>query len=123
MQNIKKQTTISSLDFNNLRKLMDALINLKRVDDLDSLDADYSFEWQEDANEMINGINKYVEQTLASLEAESYQNAFCSLTSLRIRLQNLNGTIDGITNDAILMNCDNEEFTWPLLNEDCRLLE
>ena len=123
MQNIKKQTTISSLDFNNLRKLMDALINLKRVDDLDSLDADYSFEWQEDANEMINGINKYVEQTLASLEAESYQNAFCSLTSLRIRLQNLNGTIDGITNDAILMNCDNEEFTWPLLIEDCRLLE
>ena len=123
MQNIKKQTTISSLDFNNLRKLMDALINLKRVDDLDSLDADYSFEWQEDANEMINGINKYVEQTLASLEAESYQNAFCSLTSLRIRLQNLNGTIDGITNDAILMNCDNEEFTWPPLNEDCRILE
>ena len=102
---------------------MDALINLKRVDDLDSLDADYSFEWQEDANEMINGINKYVEQTLASLEAESYQNAFCSLTSLRIRLQNLNGTIDGITNDAILMNCDNEEFTWPPLNEDCRILE
>ena len=123
MQNIKKQTTISSLDFNNLRKLMDALINLKRVDDLDSLDADYSFEWQEDANEMINGINKYVEQTLASLEAESYQNAFCSLTSLRIRLQNLNGTIDGITNDVILMNCDNEEFTWPPLNEDCRILE
>ena len=123
MQNIKKQTTISSLDFNNLRKLMDALINLKKIDDLDSLDADYSFEWQEDANEMIDGINKYVEQTLASLEAESYQNAFCSLTSLRIRLQNLNGTIDGITNDAILMNCDNEEFTWPLLNEDCRLLE
>ena len=123
MQNIKKQTTISSLDFNNLRKLMDALINLKKFDDLDSLDADYSFEWQEDANEMIDGINKYVEQTLASLEAESYQNAHCSLTSLRIRLQNLNGTIDGITNDVILMNCDNEEFTWPPLNEDCRLLE
>ena len=123
MQNIKKQTAISSLDFNNLRKLMDALINLKKIDDLDSLDADYSFEWQEDANEMIDGINKYVEQTLASLEAESYQNAHCSLTSLRIRLQNLNGTIDGITNDAILMNCDNEEFTWPPLNEDCRILE
>ena len=123
MQNIKKQTAISSLDFNNLRKLMDTLINLKKIDDLDSLDADYSFEWQEDANEMIDGINKYVEQTLASLEAESYQNAFCSLTSLRIRLQNLNGTIDGITNDAILMNCDNEEFTWPPLNEDCRILE
>ena len=123
MQNIKKQTTISSLDFNNLRKLMDVLINLKKIDDLDSLDADYSFEWQEDANEMIDGINKYVEQTLASLEAESYQNAHCSLTSLRIRLQNLNGTIDGITNDVILMNCDNEEFTWPPLNEDCRLLE
>ena len=105
MQNIKKQTAISSLDFNNLRKLMDALINLKKIDDLDSLDADYSFEWQEDANEMIDGINKYVEQTLASLEAESYQNAHCSLTSLRIRLQNLNGTIDGITNDVILMNC------------------
>ncbi len=31
MQNIKKQTTISSLDFNNLRKLMDALINLKKL--------------------------------------------------------------------------------------------
>ena len=123
MQNIKKQTAISSLDFNNLRKLMDALINLKKIDDLDSLDADYSFEWQEDANEMIDGINKYVEQTLASLEAESYQNAHCSLTSLRIRLQNLNGTIDGITNDVILMNCDNEEFTWPPLNEDCRILE
>ncbi len=123
MQNIKKQTAISSLDFNNLRKLMDALINLKKIDDLDSLDADYSFEWQEDANEMIDGINKYVEQTLASLEAESYQNAHCSLTSLRICLQNLNGTIDGITNDVILMNCDNEEFTWPPLNEDCRILE
>lgn len=123
MQNIKKQTAILSLDFNNLRKLMDALINLKKIDDLDSLDADYSFEWQEDANEMIDGINKYVEQTLASLEAESYQNAHCSLTSLRIRLQNLNGTIDGITNDVILMNCDNEEFTWPPLNEDCRILE
>ena len=123
MQNIKKQTTISSLDFNNLRKLMDALINLKKIYDLDSLDADYSFEWQEDANEMIDGINKYVEQTLTSLEAESYQNAHCSLTSLRIRLQNLNGTIDGITNDVILMNCNNEEFTWPPLNEDCRLLE
>lgn len=40
---------------------MDALINLKKIDDLDSLDADYSFEWQEDANEMIDGINKYVE--------------------------------------------------------------
>ena len=123
MQNIKKQATISSLDFNNLRKLMDALINLKKIDDLDALDADYSFEWQEDTDEMIDGINKYVEQTLASLEAESYQNAHCSLTSLRIRLQNLNGTIDGITNDVILMNCDNEEFTWPPLNEDCRLLE
>ena len=123
MQNIKKQTTISSLDFNNLRKLMDALINLKKIDDLDSLDADYSFEWQEDANEMIDGINKYVEQTLASLEAESYQNAHCSLTSLRIRLQNLNGTIDGITNDTILLHCDDKEFTWPPLNEDCRLLE
>lgn len=123
MQNIKKQTTISSLDFNNLRKLMDALINLKKIDDLDSLDADYSFEWQEDANEMINGINKYVEQTLASLEAESYQNAHCSLTSLRIRLQDLRGTINGITNDASLMNCDNAEFTWPLLTEECRLLE
>ncbi|WP_201581387.1 hypothetical protein [Psychrobacter glacincola] len=72
---------------------MDALIDLKKIDDLDSLDADYSFEWQEDANEMIDGINKYVEQTLASLEAESYQNAFCSLTSLKIRLQHLNGTI------------------------------
>ena len=32
MQNIKKQTAISSLDFNNLRKLMDALINLKKID-------------------------------------------------------------------------------------------
>ena len=123
MQNVKKHTTISSLDFNNLRKLMDALINLKKIDDLDSLDADYSFEWQEDANEMIDGINKYVEQTLASLEAESYQNAHCSLTSLRIRLQELRGTIDGITNDASLMNCDNEEFTWPPLSEECRLLE
>ncbi|MBH0065193.1 hypothetical protein [Psychrobacter sp. SZ93C1] len=123
MQNIKKQTTISSLDFNNLRKLMDVLINLKKIDDLDSLDADYSFEWQEDANEMIDGINKYVEQTLASLEAESYQNTHCSLTSLRIRLQNLNGTIDGITNDTILLHCDDKEFTWPPLNEDCRLLE
>ena len=123
MQNIKKQTTISSLDFNNLRKLMDALINLKKIDDLDSLDANYSFEWQEDANEMIDGINKYVEQTLASLKAESYQNAHCSLTSLRIRLQDLRGTINGITNDASLMNCDNAEFTWPLLTEECRLLE
>ena len=123
MQNIKKQTTISSLDFNNLRKLMDALINLKKIDDLDSLDADYSFEWQEDANEMIDGINKYVEQTLASLEAESYQNAHCSLTSLKIRLQDLNGTINGITNDTILLHCDDKEFTWPPLNEDCRLLE
>ena len=123
MQNIKKQTTISSLDFNNLRKLMDALINLKKIDDLDSLDADYSFEWQEDANEMIDGINKYVEQTLASLEAESYQNAFCSLTSLKIRLQHLNGIINGITNDTILLHCDDKELTWPPLNEDCRLLE
>ena len=123
MQNIKKQTTISSLDFNNLRKLMEALINLKKIDDLDSLDADYSFEWQEDANEMIDGINKYVEQTLASLEAESYQNAHCSLTSLKIRLQDLNGTINGITNDTILLHCDDKEFTWPPLNEDCRLLE
>lgn len=123
MQKIKNQTTISSLDFNNLRKLMDALINLKKIDDLDSLDADYSFEWQEDANEMIDDINKYVEQTLASLEVESYPNAHCSLTSLRIRLQGLRGTIEGITNDASLMNCDNEEFTWPPLNEDCRLLE
>lgn len=102
---------------------MDALINLKKIDDLDSLDADYSFEWQEDANEMIDGINKYVEQTLASLEAESYQNAHCSLTSLRIRLQDLRGTINGITNDASLMNCDNAEFTWPLLTEEYRLLE
>ena len=123
MQNIKKQTTISSLDFNNLRKLMDVLINLKKIEDLDSLDADYNFEWQEDANEMIYGINKYVEQTLASLEAESYQNAHCSLTSLKIRLQGLNGTINGITNDTILLHCDDKEFTWPPLNEDCRLLE
>ncbi|MGM8938787.1 hypothetical protein ACS8E2_08845 [Psychrobacter glaciei] len=123
MQNIKKQTTISSLDFNNLRKLMDVLINLKKIEYLDSLDADYNFEWQEDANEMIDGINKYVEQTLASLEAESYQNAHCSLTSLKIRLQGLNGTINGITNDTILLHCDDKEFTWPPLNEDCRLLE
>ncbi|GAF62900.1 MULTISPECIES: hypothetical protein [Psychrobacter] len=102
---------------------MDALIDLKKIDDLDSLDADYSFEWQEDANEMIDGINKYVEQTLASLEAESYQNAFCSLTSLKIRLQHLNGTINGITNDTILLHYDDKEFTWPPLNKDCRLLE
>ncbi len=123
MHNSKSQTSISSLDFNNLRRLMDTLINLKKIDDLDSLDADYSFEWQKDANEMIDGINQYVEQTLSSLESESYQNAHCSLTSLRIRLQELRGTIDGITNDAILMNCDNEEFTWPPLSEECRLLE
>ena len=102
---------------------MDTLISLKKINDLDSLDADYSFEWQKDANEMIDGINQYVEQTLSSLESESYQNAHCSLTSLRIRLQELRGTIDGITNDAILMNCDNEEFTWPPLSEECRLLE
>ena len=31
MQNVKKQITIPSLDFNNLRKLMDALINLKKL--------------------------------------------------------------------------------------------
>ena len=123
MQDSEQQTPVSSLDFNNLRKLIDALIHLKKINDLDSLDADYSFEWQEDANEMIDGINKYVEQTLASLEAKSYQNAFCSLTSLKIRLQNLNGTIDGITNDTILLHCDDKEFTWPPLNEDCRLLE
>lgn len=123
MQNSKSQTSISSLDFNNLRRLMDTLINLKKIDDLDSLDADYSFEWQKDANEMIDGINQYVEQTLSSLELESYQNAHCSLTSLRIRLQELRSTIDGITNDTILMNCDNEEFTWPPLSEECRLLE
>lgn len=72
---------------------------------------------------MIDGINKYVEQALASLEAESYQNAHCSLTSLRISLQELRGTIDGITNDASLMNCDNEDFTWPPLSEECSLLE
>lgn len=102
---------------------MDALIHLKKINDLDSLDADYSFEWQEDANEMIDGINKYVEQTLASLEAESYQNAHCSLTSLRIRLQELGCTINGITNDAILLHCDDKKFTWPPLNEQCRLLE
>ena len=72
---------------------------------------------------MIDGINKYVEQTLASLEAESYQNAHCSLTSLRIRLQKLGCTINGITKDASLMNCNNAEFTWPLLTEECRLLE
>lgn len=123
MQDSKQQTPVSSLDFNNLRKLMDALIHLKKINDLDSLDADYSFEWQEDANEMIDGINKYVEQTLASLEAKSYQNAFCTLTSLRIRLQELGCTIDGITNDTILLHCDDKEFTWPPLNEDCRLLE
>lgn len=123
MQNSKPQISISSLDFNNLRKLMDTLISLKKINDLDSLDADYSFEWQEDANEMIDGINKYVEQTLASLETQSYQDAHCSLTSLRIRLQELNGTINGITNDTILLNNDDKEFTWPLLTEDCRLLE
>ena len=123
MQNSKQQTSISSLDFNKLRKLMDALVSLKNINDLDSLDADYSFEWQEDANEMIESINKYVEQTLASLETQNYQDAHCSLTSLRIRLQELNGTVNGITNDTILLNSDNEEFTWPLLTEDCRLLE
>ena len=72
---------------------------------------------------MIDGINKYVEQTLASMEKQSYQNAHCSLTSLRIRLQELSSTLSGITNDTILLNSDNEEFTWPLLTEDCRLLE
>ena len=123
MQNSKQQTSISSLDFNKLCKLMEALVSLKNINDLDSLDADYSFEWQEDANEMIDSINKYVEQTLASLETQNYQDAHCSLTSLRIRLQELNGTVNGITNDTILLNSDNEEFTWPLLTEDCRLLE
>jgi len=123
MENSKLPASISNLDFNKLRKLMDALINLKKINDLDSLDADYSFEWQEDANEMIDGINKYVEQTLASMEKQSYQNAHCSLTSLRIRLQELSSTLSGITNDTILLNSDNEEFTWPLLTEDCRLLE
>lgn len=123
MENSKPLTSISSLDFNKLRKLMDALVSLKNINDLDSLDADYSFEWQEDANEMIDSINKYVEQTLASLETQNYQDAHCSLTSLRIRLQELNGTVNGITNDTILLNSDNEEFTWPLLTEDCRLLE
>ena len=87
MENSKPLTSISSLDFNKLRKLMDALVSLKNINDLDSLDADYSFEWQEDANEMIDIINKYVEQTLASLETQNYQDAHCSLTSLRIRLQ------------------------------------
>ena len=123
MQNSKQQTSISSLDFNKLRKLMEALVSLKNINDLDSLDADYSFEWQEDANEMIDSINKYVEQTLASLETQNYQDAHYSLTYLRIRLQELNGTVNGITNDTILLNSDNEEFTWPLLTEDCRLLE
>lgn len=123
MENSKLPASISNLDFNKLRKLMDALINLKKINDLDSLDADYSFEWQEDANEMIDGINKYVEQTLASMEKRSYQNAHCSLTSLRIRLQEFSSTLSGITNDTILLNSDNEEFTWPLLTEDCRLLE
>ena len=44
----------------------------KKINDLDSLDTDYSFEWQEDANKIIDGINKYLEQTLASLETQNY---------------------------------------------------
>lgn len=117
MSNNQNQVLSSSLDFTSLRKLMDELIKLKRINDLYSLDADYSFDWQEDANQMIDDINKFVNKTLENLDCKDYTNGLCNLTFLKISLQSLNGTIDGITNDIILLNNDDECFTWPVIPE------
>ncbi|WP_367105985.1 hypothetical protein [uncultured Psychrobacter sp.] len=72
MLNNNDKNLMSSIDFNNLRKLVNDFIRLKEIKDLDSLDADYSFDWQEDANEMIDDINNYVRQALTALENEDF---------------------------------------------------
>jgi len=117
MANSQKLVLSSNLDFTSLRKLMDELIKLKGINDLNSLDADYSFDWQEDANQMINDINKFVDKTLENLDCKDYTNGLCNLTLLKISLQSLNSTIDGITNDIILLNDDDESFTWSAIPE------
>lgn len=117
MANSQKLVISSNLDFTSLRKLMDELIKLKGINDLNSLDADYSFDWQEDANQMINDINKFVDKTLENLDCKDYTNGLCNLTFLKISLQSLNSTIDGITNDIILLNDDDESFTWSAIPE------
>ncbi len=106
---------MSIIDFNNLRRLVDELINLKEIKDLDSLDSDYGFDWQEDANEMIDDINSHVRQALTALENKDFSQALFNSVSLRIQVQALNNTLGGITNDLILLHRNDENYTWPLL--------
>ncbi|WP_367103247.1 hypothetical protein [uncultured Psychrobacter sp.] len=118
MLNNNDKNLMSSIDFNNLRKLVNDFIRLKEIKDLDSLDADYSFDWQEDANEMIDDINNYVRQALTALENEDFSQALYNSVSLRIQVQALSNTLAGITNDLILLHRDDENHTWPIIPED-----
>lgn len=118
MLNNNDENLMSSIDFNNLRKLVNDFIRLKEIKDLDSLDADYSFDWQEDANEMIDDINNYVRQALTALENEDFSQALYNSVSLRIQVQALSNTLAGITNDLILLHRDDENHTWPIIPED-----
>lgn len=118
MSNSNNQNSISSIDFNNLRKLVNELIRLKNIKNLDSLDADYSFDWQEDANEMIDDINNYVKQALMDLENRDFSQALFNSVSLRIQVQALSNTLGGITNDLIALHRNDENYTWPTIPED-----
>ncbi|WP_367110246.1 hypothetical protein [uncultured Psychrobacter sp.] len=118
MLNNNDKNLMSSIDFNNLRKLVNDFIRLKEIKDLDSLDADYSFDWQEDANEMIDDINNYVRQALTALENEDFSQALYNSVSLLIQVQALSNTLAGITNDLILLHRDDENHTWPIIPED-----
>lgn len=109
---------MSSIDFNNLRTLINELIKLKSIKNLDSLDADYSLNWQEDANEMIDDINNYVRQALIALENKDFSQLLFNSVSLRIQVQALGNTLGGITSDLISLHRNDEKFTWPIIPED-----
>ncbi|WP_201511759.1 hypothetical protein [Psychrobacter alimentarius] len=118
MLNSNKRNSVSSIDFNNLRTLVNELIKLKSIKNLDSLDADYSLNWQEDANEMIDDINGYVRQALIALENKDFSQLLFNSVSLRIQVQALGNTLGGITSDLISLHRNDEKFTWPIIPED-----
>ena len=117
MSNSSNQDSVSSIDFNNLHKLINELIKLKSIKNLDSLDADYSLNWQEDANEMIDDINNYVKQALIALDNKDFSQLLFNSVSLRIQVQALGNTLGGITSDLISLHRNDEKFTWPIIPE------
>jgi len=121
MSNKKNINSIESLDFNKLQSIMNKLIDLRKIKDIFSLEADYTFDWQEDINETTKNINTLVNQTINFLSKEDYLSAHYTLTFLKIYFQNFNSAVNGITNDLIMFYEDSEEFYWPEIPENYSL--